>query len=62
MTGTDELDALKRDELPDFERGVADVLDEWLHTQHGVTSGSHCVGAFFDIMAERGYRVVPVTQ
>lgn len=56
------LDQLPRAELDRTELGampadLAGVLDTWLHTQHGVTSGAHCVGAFLDELAAAGYQV-----
>lgn len=60
-----DLDDLTRDQLRTHDRRaatVADVLDEWLHTQHGVVSGRHCVGVFLDELAARGYRVTEIPQ
>lgn len=60
-----DLDDLRRDQLWETELGdlpghVSQVLDEWLHTQHGVLSSSHGVGAFLDLLAAEGYRVTPI--
>lgn len=59
------LDSLPRAGLAETELGrmpydLAQVLDGWLHTQHGVTSGAHCAGAFLDELAAAGYRVTPI--
>lgn len=60
---TDDLDRLDRDALRTMggaPAALVDVLDEWLLTQHGVTSSAHCVGAFLDLLAAEGYRVTPI--
>lgn len=56
------LDRLPRAQLRDAGLGdmpadLADVLDEWLHRNHGVLSSSHNVGDFLDSLADAGYRV-----
>ena len=61
----EHLDRLPRAELAETELGpmpydLAQVLDTWLHTQHGMISGRHCVGAFLDELAAAGYRVTPI--
>lgn len=61
MSDTD-LDRLRRAQLGDTELGpmpavLAGVLDDWLFQQHGVTSGSHGVGLFLDLLAADGYQV-----
>lgn len=60
-----DLDSLPRSELAATELGempyrLAQVLDTWLHTQHGVLSSHHGVGAFLDELAAAGYRVTPI--
>lgn len=47
-------------ELPGPAWDVAHILDEWLFRSHGVTSSSHGVGLFLDLLADRGYRVEPI--
>ena len=65
MTTGEDLDARPRAELRETELGdmpgdVADVLDDWLLAQHGVTSSRHGVGAFLDELAAVGYRVTRI--
>lgn len=57
-----DLDDLRRDQLHELGMpgDVADVLDEWLVTQHGVMSSHHGVGSFLDGLAAVGYRVTPI--
>jgi hypothetical protein len=60
-----DLDDLPRSELRegvlgDMPGDVADVLDDWLHEQHGVTSSHHGVGSFLDGLAAVGYRVTQI--
>lgn len=63
------LDPARRAELSGRPAALAGVLDTWLYTQHGVTSGSHGVGVFLDELAAAGMAVdwagkaapVPVT-
>lgn len=62
-----DLDDLTRGELHELDGPaglVADVLDEWLYTTHGITpSGTHGVGLFLDLLAGAdpvGYRVTPI--
>jgi hypothetical protein len=58
----DDLDRLGRDAVRTMggaPAALVDVLDEWLLTQHGMTSGAHCVGAFLDLLAAEGYQVTP---
>lgn len=60
-----DLDDLPRNQLREGSLGdmpgdVADVLDDWLHRNHGVLSSSHNVGDFLDSLAARGYRVTPI--
>lgn len=62
MTEGPDLDRLPRAELRETEWGdmpgdVADVLDDWLHRNHGVLSSSHNVGDLLDSLAAAGYRV-----
>lgn len=56
------LDDLTRGQLHELGTpgDVADVLDDWLHTQHGVMSSHHGVGAFLDALAGKGYRVTAI--
>lgn len=58
--GLDELSRGQLRELDGAPAVVADVLDEWNHRLHGVTSGDHGVGLFLDLLAARGYRVEPI--
>lgn len=53
------LDRMKRDDLPRAGRAVADVLDDWLVRQFGITSGSHGAGLFLDLLADEGYEITP---
>lgn len=57
-----DLDDLRRDQLHELGMPgvVADVLDDWLATQHGVMSSNHGVGAFLDELAAPG-RLGPLT-
>lgn len=57
-----DLDDLRRDQLHELGMpgDVADVLDDWLATQHGVFSSHHGVGAFLDELAAKGYRVTKI--
>jgi hypothetical protein len=60
-----DLDDLPRSQLRegwlgDMPGDVADVLDEWLATQHGVFSSHHGVGSFLDALATKGYRVTRI--
>lgn len=58
-----DLDGVPRAELAKYDRkyaDVAEVLDTWLRTQHGVISSHHGVGAFLDELAAIGYRVEPI--
>lgn len=58
-----DLDDLTRAELWEHDERAAitaEVLDDWLHTQHGVISGAHCVGSFLELLADRGYRVTAI--
>lgn len=48
---------LREGSLGDMPGDVADVLDAWLFEQHGVASSHHYVGAFLELLAERGYQV-----
>jgi hypothetical protein len=54
-----DLDDLSRGELHELGMPgvVSDVLDDWLHDHHGVTSSHHGVGAFLEALAAEGYRV-----
>lgn len=56
----DHLDRMRRDDLPEEARAVADVLDDWLVRCFGVHAGSHYVGLFLDLLADEGYAVVPL--
>lgn len=57
-----DLDDLRRDQLHELGMPgvVADILDDWLVSQHGVMSSHHGVGAFLDELAARGYRVTKI--
>ncbi len=60
-----DLDDLRRDQLWETELGdmpghVANVLDDWLLEQHGVTSSRHGVGVFLEALADAGYRVTQI--
>lgn len=60
-----DLDDLRRAELRETEYGdmpgdLAEVLDEWLHDEHGVISSHHRVGSFLDRLAAAGYRVTKI--
>ncbi len=58
-----DLDGLTRDALRELggpPAALVDVLDDWLLREHGVLSGSHCVGSFLDLLAAEGYRVTPI--
>ncbi len=48
-------DRMRRDDLPEMPKAVAEVLDEFLMRQHGIMSGSHAVGLFLDLLADRGF-------
>jgi hypothetical protein len=54
-------DDLTRAELAELAHlpwsDVADVIDEWNHRLHGVTSGSHGVGLFLDLLNEAGWHL-----
>jgi hypothetical protein len=61
----EDLDQLTRDQLADLDgpaHAVAAVLDEWNHREHGVTSSSHGVGLFLDLLAAEGLQVTPTAQ
>lgn len=57
-----DLDDLRRDQLHELGMpgDVADVLDDWLHDEHGVMSSHHHVGSFLDRLAAVGYRVTKI--
>lgn len=60
-----DLDDLPRSQLREGALGdmpgdVADVLDEWLHDEHGVISSHHRLGSFLDRLAAVGYRVTKI--
>lgn len=57
-----DLDDLTRGQLHELGMPgvVSDILDDWLHEQHGVTSSHHGVGAFLDALAAAGYRVTAI--
>lgn len=58
-----DLDRMTRAELSELGGAppvVAQVLDEWNHREHGVTSSAHGVGLFLDLLAAEGYRVEPI--
>lgn len=60
-----DIDTLSRGELREWAHmpelaATADVLDDWLLRAHGVTSSSHNVGLFLDLLAAEGYRVAPI--
>ena len=54
-----DLDDLKRDELPEMPKAVADTLDEWLWRMHGIASGGHYVGVFLKWLKRNGYEITP---
>lgn len=56
----DDLDDVRRAELPEMPSAVAHVLDDWLMRKHGVMSSAHGVGLFLDLLAAEGYRVGPI--
>lgn len=58
----EHLDRMRRDELPEDARAVAEVLDDWRLRVHGLTSSSHDVGLLLDLLADEGYAVAPVGQ
>ena len=58
----DDLTRAQLAELPGPEPQVAEVLDEWLLRLHGVTSGTHGVGLFLDLLAAAGYRVTEIPK
>lgn len=51
------LDRMKRDDLPEMPRAVAQVIDEFNMRQHGLMSGSHGVGLFLDLLRDAGFTV-----
>lgn len=57
-------DDLTRAELAELAHlpwsDLAEVLDEWLHREHGVTSSHHHVGLFLELLSERGWQVTRV--
>lgn len=58
-----EPDDLTRAQLAEHDpmwSALAVVLDEWLLRQHGVTSGSHGVGLFLELLSFDGYRIEPI--
>lgn len=62
-----DLDNLNRAELRGTEFGnmpgdFADILDEWLHEEHGVTSSHHGVGSFLYRLAAAGYMIIPIKE
>lgn len=54
-----DLDTLTRAQLHELGMPgeVADVLDDWLHRNHGMISGRHYAGDFLEALATAGYRV-----
>jgi hypothetical protein len=56
-----DLDDLTRADLAELAHlpwsKLSDVLDEWLHRAHGVTSSRHHVGLFCDLLGENGLEV-----
>lgn len=61
----EDLDRMTRDqlaELPGPERMVAQVLDDWNRRENGVTSSSHGVGLFLDLLAAEGFCVTPIEE
>lgn len=63
--GWDDLDAMTRAELAELAHmpaiaATADVLDDWLYREHGITSSHHHVGTFLELLADHGYRVTPI--
>lgn len=65
MTTGEDLDRMRRADLRETELGdmpgdVAEVLDDWLHDEHGVISSHHHVGSFLDRLAAVGYRVTRI--
>lgn len=61
-----KLDTLTRDQLRDQKfttaADLADILDEWLHTEHGVFSGRHNAGHFLNLLYDRGYYLAAVDE
>lgn len=63
-----DVDTMTRGELAELVHlpysDVADTLDEWLHSQHGIMPGNHGVGVFLDALAARGWRIerIPVSD
>ena len=58
-----DLDDLTRAQLHELNGPagpVADVLDEWLFRNYGITSSSHGVGLFLDLLAVEGWRVTKI--
>jgi hypothetical protein len=58
-----DLDDLTRAELAELGGAppvVAQVLDEWNQRHTGITSSSHGVGLFLDLLGAEGYRVTPI--
>lgn len=57
----ERLDTLTREQLREtgYETVAAlvRVLDEWLLTQHGITSSSHGAGHFLNLLHARGYHL-----
>lgn len=54
-----DIDSTRRGDLTGTAAALAHTLDDWLFTQHGVTSGSHNAGAFLELAAGYGLQVVP---
>lgn len=54
-----DLDSTRRGELTGTAAALAHTLDDWLFSQHGVTSGAHAVGPFLELAAAYGLAVVP---
>jgi hypothetical protein len=51
--------ANRRSDLPDRERAVSDTLDELNHAMHGLTASWAYPIEFLEMLAERGFTVIP---
>ena len=57
-TRYEHLDRLRRADLGQWQ-AAAEAVDDWLHREHGITSGNHALGHLFDLLADAGYTVTP---
>lgn len=55
-------DIRRREELPDRERAVSDALDDLNHSMHGLISSWAYPVEFLEMLAERGFTVVPLRE